>query len=315
MVGTFVGIDVSKRTLDMLVRPSGEFITVANDPEGIEQLRDRIRALRPTLVVMEATGGYERALAIALALVGLPVAVVNPRQVRDFAKSIGQLAKTDRVDAGVIALFGERVQPAPRGVPEADLRALDALVTRRVQLTEMVTAEKNRAGIATPGLKRQIQEHVKWMQQQIAAIDDDLKELIESSPLWRAREELLTSAPGIGENTARKLIAQLPELGHLSSKKIASLVGIAPFARDSGRFRGQRSIWGGRASVRATLYMATFAAIRCNPIIRAHYQQLRNRGKAFKVAMVACMRKFLVILNVMAKTNTPWCPSALPTPG
>lgn len=312
---SFIGIDVSKQRLDVLVRPSGEFFSADNGTVGIEEIRTRLVVLRPTLIVLEATGGYEREVAVALVLAGLPVAVVNPRQVRDFAKSIGQLAKTDRVDAGVIALFGERVRPQPRGVPEAEVRELDALVTRRVQLTEMITAEKNRLGFSAPALKRQIHEHVQWMQRQISAIDGELEHLIQSSPIWRAREDLLTSAPGIGENTARKLIAQLPELGGLTSKKISSLVGIAPFARDSGRFHGQRRIWGGRASVRATLYMATFAAVRCNPIIRAHYHHLRNRGKPFKVAMVACMRKFLVILNTMVKYNTPWCPSALPAAG
>lgn len=308
----FVGVDVSKRTLDMAVRPTSEVRTVANDAQGIAELRERLLELRPHLIVLEATGGYERELSIALALAGLAVAVVNPRQVRDFAKAIGKLAKTDRVDAGVIALFGERVQPEARGVPEEEARELDALVTRRQQLTEMITAEKNRLGVAKGSMRPGIREHVKWLQRQLSDIETELRRVVEASPVWRAREDLLTSAPGIGEKTAHALIAQLPELGRLTSKQIAALVGVAPFACDSGRYRGQRKIWGGRASVRSTLYMATFAALHCNPIIRAHYHHLINRGKLFKVAMVACMRKLLVILNTMVRFNTPWCPSALP---
>lgn len=307
-----VGVDVSKRTLDMEVRPTGEVCAVANDAQGIAELRERLLELRPHLIVLEATGGYERELSIALALAGLAVAVVNPRQVRDFAKAVGKLAKTDRVDAGVIALFGERVRPEPRGVPEEEARELDALVTRRQQLTEMITAEKNRLSLAPGSMKPDIREHVQFMRQRLSDIEMELRRMVESSPIWRAREDLLTSAPGIGEKTAHALIAQLPELGRLTSKQISALVGVAPFARDSGRYRGQRRIWGGRASVRSALYMATFAALHCNPIIRAHYHQLCNRGKEFKVAMVACMRKFLVILNTMVRFNTHWCPAALP---
>lgn len=308
----FVGVDVSKRTLDMHVRPTGEVRAVANDAQGIAELREHLLELQPHLIVLEATGGYERELSIALALAGLAVAVVNPRQVRDFAKAVGKLAKTDRVDAGVIALFGERVRPEPRGVPEEEARELDALVRRRQELMEMITAEKNRLGMAKGSLKPSIREHVQFMQRWLSDIELELRRVVESSPLWRAREDLLTSAPGVGEKTAHALIAQLPELGRLTSKQIAALVGVAPFARDSGRYRGQRRIWGGRASVRSALYMATFAALHCNPIIRAHYHHLLNRGKEFKVAMVACMRKFLVILNTMVRFNTPWCPSALP---
>jgi len=308
----FVGVDVSKRTLDVMVRPTGGLWSVANDEQGIAELRERMLELRPHLIVLEATGGHERELSIALVLAGLAVAVVNPRQVRDFAKAVGKLAKTDRVDAGVIALFGERVRPEARGVPEEEASELGALVTRRQQLTEMITAEKNRLGLAKRTMKPRIREHVQWLQRQLADVELELRRMVESSPIWRARENLLTSAPGIGEKTAYALIAQLPELGRLTSKQIAALVGVAPFARDSGRYRGQRKIWGGRASVRSALYMATFAAIHCNPIIRAHYHHLRNRGKEFKVAMVACMRKFLVILNTMVRFNTPWCPAALP---
>ena len=302
----YVGVDVSKKTLDVLVRSTGECTTLPNTEEGIARLREQMVALRPTLIVMEATGGYERELAIALALAGLAVAVVNPRQVRDFAKAIGQLAKTDRVDAGVIALFGERVRPEPRGVPEKEARELEALITRREQLKEMTTAEKNRLGVAPRLMKPGIQEHVRWLERQLSDIEKDLERLIEESPIWRAKEELLTSAPGVGDVTARTLIAKLPELGHLNEKQISALVGVAPFARDSGQYRGQRRIWGGRADVRAVLYMATLSATRWNPVIRAHYEQLRARGKAFKVAMVACMRKLLTILNTMVRKNEHW---------
>lgn len=307
--GCYVGVDVSKKTLDVLVQSTGECYTVANSEEGIARLREQMVALRPKLIVMEATGGYERELAIALSVAGLAVAVVNPRQVRDFAKAMGKLAKTDRVDAGVIALFGERVRPEPRGVPEKEARELEALITRREQLKEMSTAEKNRLGVAPRSMKPAIQEHVRWLELQLSDIEEELKRLIEASPIWRTKEELLTSAPGVGDVTARTLIAKLPELGHLNEKQISALVGVAPFARDSGQYRGQRRIWGGRADVRAVLYMATLSATRWNPVIRAHYEQLRARGKAFKVAMVACMRKLLTILNTMVRKNELWAAS------
>ena len=307
----FVGIDVSKETLELLIRPTGEFVSRSNNAPGIESVRTQLLELRPTLIVIEATGGYERDLAIALAVAGLPVAVVNPRQVRDFAKALGQLAKTDRIDAGVIAHFADRIRPEPRGVPEAETRDLDALVTRRAQLVEMSTAEKNRMGTAPRSMRPAIQEHIHWLERQIKELDRELSQLIESSPVWRAREDLLTSTPSIGETTARVLIARLPELGHLSGKRIAALVGLAPFACDSGKYRGQRKIWGGRADVRSALYMATLSAIRWNPAIRAHFKQLEARGKLFKVAMVACMRKLLTILNTMVRNNQRWSPNPL----
>jgi transposase len=302
----FVGIDVSKKQFDVVTLPEGEWQSYGNDEQGIRSLRDQMLVLRPKLIVMEATGRYERELAIALVLAGLPVAVVNPRQVRDFAKAMGKLAKTDRVDAGILALFAERMRPEPRGVPEKEVRELDALITRRAQLKEMITAEKNRAGVAPRPMKPAIQDHVRWMEGQVKGIEDELEDVIEKSPIWRAREDLLTSAPGIGPGTARTLIAKLPELGHVTSKQASALVGVAPFARDSGKYKGQRRIWGGRACVRSALYMATLSAIRWNPAIKAHYDQLRARGKLFKVAMVACMRKLLTLLDAMVRKNERW---------
>jgi transposase len=263
-------------------------------------------ALRPKLIVMEATGGYERELAIALVLAGLPVAVVNPRQVRDFAKAMGMLAKTDKVDAGVLALFGERIRPEPRGVPEKEVHELDALITRRAQLKEMLTAEKNRMGVAPRTMRPSILKHVRWMESQVKELEAELNQVIQASPIWRAREDLLTSVPGIGDVTAQTLIAMLPELGHVTAKRAAALVGIAPFARDSGPKKGKRSIWGGRASLRAALYMATLSAIRWNPVLRAHFKQLMDRGKLFKVSMVACMRRLLTILDAMVRKNQRW---------
>jgi transposase len=304
--GVFVGVDVSKGTLDVLVRPTGEYFQADNNAEGISQLRQRLLELRPTLVVMEATGGYERELSIALVLGGLPVAVVNPRQVRDFAKSMNRFGKTDRVDAGVIAMFGEKLNPEARGVPEKEVRELDALVTRRQQLIDMRTAEKNRAGVAPASQKPRIKDHIHYLDAQIDAVEVELESAIQESRVWQARNELLTSVPAIGPVTSSTLIARVPELGRLTSKEIAALIGLAPFAVDSGKYRGQRKIWGGRADVRTALYMATISAIRCNPVIRAHYEQLKSRGKLSKVAIVACMRKLLIIINAMVRTNQPW---------
>lgn len=307
--GIFVGIDVSQRTLDIVVRPTGEYFQALNDAEGIAKLRERLLELRPTLVVMEATGGYERELSIALVLGGLAVAVVNPRQVRDFAKSMNRFGKTDRVDAGVIAMFAEKLTPEARGVPEKEVRELDALVTRRQQLIDMRTAEKNRVGLAPASQKVRIKDHIGYLDAQIDAVEEELESAIQKSRVWEARDELLRSMPAIGPVTSSTLIARVPELGRLSSKAIAALIGVAPFAVDSGKYKGQRKIWGGRADVRTTLYMATISAIRCNPVIRAHYEQLKGRGKLAKVAIVACMRKLLVILNAMVRTNQPWCPN------
>jgi transposase len=273
---------------------------------GIAALVARLKELKPEMVVLEATGGYETAAAVALILAGFAVAVVNPRQVRNFAKAMGKQAKTDSIDAEMIARFGDRIRPEPRGVPEKDVRELDAVVTRRRQVQGMITAEKNRGQTAAPAVRLRIVKHLRWLAKELATVNEEISDAVEASPAWRARDELLQSVPGVGETTARTLIAELPELGTLGPKRIASLVGVAPWPRDSGVFRGQRKISGGRASVRCSVYMATFSAISCNPVIRAHYLALKARGKLFKVAMVACMRKLLGILNAMVRDNQPW---------
>ena len=300
------GIDVSKASLDCFFSPTSGGWVETNSEAGIDALIARFGELQPDLVVLEATGGYETAAAVALVLAGFAVAVVNPRQVRNFARAMGKLAKTDKIDAQMIALFGERIRPAARGVAEQDVRELDARVTRRRQVQAMITAEKNREQVAAAAVRPRIVEHLRWLAKELDDVDREIGAVIEQSPVWRAREELLMSVPGVGPATAHTLIAELPELGTLEAKRISALAGVAPWPCDSGVFRGQRKISGGRASVRCAVYMATFVAIRCNPIIRAHYQALRARGKLFKVAMVACMRKLLGILNAMVRDNRPW---------
>lgn len=304
----FVGIDVSKAQLDVAVRPSGETWTEAHDEAGLSALVARLHALAPTLIVVEATGGLEVALAGALATATLPVAVVNPRQVRDFARATGTLAKTDRLDAQSLAQFAEAVRPEPRALPDAQAQELRALLQRRRQLVEMLTAEKNRFQAAADRIRPQIQAHIDWLQRQISQFDDDLRTLLRSSPLWREREDLLRSAPGVGPVLATTLVAALPELGTLTRQQIAALVGVAPLNRDSGTLRGHRTVWGGRAQVRTALYMSTLVAVRHNPVLAAFYQRLRAAGKAPKVALTACMRKLLTILNAMLKHRTRWAP-------
>ncbi|HEU4588738.1 MAG TPA: IS110 family transposase [Gemmatimonadales bacterium] len=301
-----VGIDVAKATLDVAVRPSGECWQLANDAAALPALVTRLRALAPALVVLEATGGFEHAAVAALAAAGLPVVVANPRQVRDFARATGQLAKTDAIDAQVLALFAERVRPAPRPLPDAAAQALDAVLTRRRQLREMLVAERNRLGFARAPVRQGIQQHIRWLEHQLGDVDDELGQLIEHSPVWRARDNLLQSVPGVGPILSRTLLGELPELGRLSRKEIAALVGVAPLARDSGTLRGKRLVWGGRAPVRAALYMGALVATRWNPVIRAFSQRLRAAGKPAKVALVACMRKLLTILNAMVRSNTTW---------
>jgi transposase len=309
----FVGIDVSKPTLDVCILPTGEFFQVSNDSAGIGELLKKVRPLSPERVVIEATGGYEMEAAVTLFLARFKVCVVNPRQVRDFARADGQLAKTDRIDAGVIAKFGERMLPEVRELADEALRELDALVTRQRQLQQMVTAEKNRMGTAAAALRPRIQVHIDWMEQEMALIDADLEQAIKKNTAWQEKVVVYSSAPGIGKKTAQKLVAELPELGLLDGKQISALVGAAPFPRDSGAYKGQRRIRGGRATVRCALYMATLTAIRWNPVIKAQYTRLRERGKPFKVAMIACLRKLLVILNTMARTNTLWNPAIAAT--
>ena len=302
----FVGIDVSKATLDVAVRPSGEQWSAANDDGGIPPLVKRLRPLAPALIVLEATGGFETAAVGALAAAGLPVVVANPRQVRDFAKATGQLAKTDVLDAQVLALFAERVRPEPRPLPDEAVRGLDALLTRRRQLLEMRTAEHNRLGLAPVAVRRDITQHIHWLDRRLRDVDSDLDQAIRSSPVWRAKEDLLRSVPGVGPVVSRTLLGELPELGTLTHRQIAALVGVAPRARDSGTLRGKRVVWGGRAPVRAALYMAALVARRYNPVIRVFYERLRAAGKAPKVALVACMRKLLTILNAMVRSNSYW---------
>lgn len=260
----------------------------------------------PALVVLEATGGFENAAVAALATGELAVVVANPRQIRDFGRATGQLAKTDRIDAEILALFAERVRPEPRPLPDEAAQALDALLTRRRQLLEMLTAEKNRLGFARSAVRKSIREHIRWLERQLQGVDRDLDRTVQHSPLWRAKEDLLRSVPGIGPVVSRTLLGELPELGTLSHKKIAALVGVAPLARDSGTLRGKRIVWGGRAPVRSALYMGALVASRHNPVIRAFYLRLRSAGKPRKVALTACMRKLLVILNAMARDNRPW---------
>ena len=295
----FVGVDVSKARLDVAVTGSDETWSVSNTSDGIAQLVERLREIGPTLVVMEATGGFEVPAAAALATAEIPVVIANPRQVRDFARSTGQLAKTDTIDAYILALFAERVRPQVRLLPDEDARALDAIVGRRRQIIDMITAEKNRLGFALPAVKKSIEQHIRWLERQLERVDSDLDGLIRKSPVWQAKSDLLRDVPGVGPNLARTLIAELPELGRLSNKQIAALVGVAPLARDSGLFRGKRTVWGGRASVRCALYMSILSATKWNPVIRLFYLRLRAQGKPPKVAMVACMRN-------SSLSSTPW---------
>jgi len=306
----YIGIDVSKAQLDIAERPSGERAVVPHTEESITTLVERLRRHQPARLVLEATGGLEVPLASALAVAGIPVAVVNPRQVRDFAKATGQLAKTDAIDAQTLARFAEAVRPAPRPLPDEATQAFSALLTRRRQLMEMLVAEQNRLQRAPRPIQRQIQIHVTWLKKQLAALDEDLTQRIQATPIWHEREDLLRSVPGIGPVVSRTLLAELPELGMLSHKQIAALVGVAPLNRDSGTFRGRRMIWGGRAVVRGVLYMSALVAARHNPVIKAFYRRLRAAGKAPKVALVACMHKLLTILNAMVKQRTPWRLSA-----
>jgi transposase len=302
----FVGLDVAKAHLDLAVHPTGEQWQVANTPDAFPALVTRLQALAPTLVVLEATGGYETAVLSALAVAGLPVVAVNPRQVRDFAKALGILAKTDQLDAGVLAQFADRVRPPVRPLRDEATAELAALLTRRRQLLEMLTAERHRLAQARPAVRRNVAQHVRWLEQRVRDLDDDLTTRIHQTPVWRAKEDLLRSVPGVGPILAHTLLADLPELGRLSRRALAALVGVAPFNRDSGRFRGRRTIWGGRARVRAALYMAALVAARRNPRIGAFYQHLLAAGKPKKLALTACMHKLLTILNAMVRTGQPW---------
>jgi transposase len=302
----YVGIDVAKAQLDIAVRPSGPQWGTSTDATGLEDLVQRLQALQPVLVVLEATGGREVAVAAALAAGGLPVAVVNPRQVRDFARAIGQLAKTDALDAQVLARFAEVVRPTPRPLPDPQAQEFAALLARRRQLVGMLTAERQRLDTALPAVRAYIERHVGWLEQEVADLDRTLGERVQASPVWRAQEQLLRSVPGVGPTTALTLLAELPELGRLDRKAIAALVGVAPFTCESGTLRGRRIVWGGRARVRSALYMAALVASRHNPVIRPFYQHLCAAGKPKKVALTACMHKLLLILNAVLRHATPW---------
>lgn len=309
MDSIYVGIDVSKDWLDVATRPGG-VMRVTNDDKGIKKLVVQLKDTAPKLVVLEATGGLQAAAAAAIAVAGIPVAVVNPRQVRDFAKATGKLAKTDGIDAAVLAHFAAAVQPEPRPLADAAAIELDALLTRRRQLVEMITAETNRGHQAVSAtVRKQIVKHVTWLQKQLQNVEADIERAINASPMWRAKEELLRSVPGVGRVLSMTLLADLPELGRLDGKRIAALVGVAPLNRDSGYMKGKRKVWGGRAPVRAALYMAALVASRCNPVFQAMYQRLLAAGKPKKLALTACMRKLLVILNAMVKHSKAWNPA------
>ena len=302
-----VGIDVSKDRLDVHLCPSGEAFAVARDGKGLEALVDRLAAIDVSLIVVEATGGFETTVAAALAAAGLPLAVVNPRQIRDFARALGKLAKTDAIDAEVIALFAEKVRPEARPLASQEAQALGELVARRRQIVEMIGMEANRRRqAAAKRLVKKIGHHLAFLEKELADVDADIDAGIRASPVWREKEDLLTSVPGVGAVTARTLIAELPELGQLDRRKLAALVGVAPFNRDSGLWRGHRMIGGGRTYVRNALYMAALAATRWNPVIRAAYRRLVARGRPKKVALVACLRRLLTILNAILRDKTPW---------
>jgi transposase len=303
----FIGIDVSKDRLDVHLRPTDEAFAVARDSEGLENLIGRLRTLRPALVLLEATGGFEVTVAASLAAADIPLAVVNPRQIRDFARATGQLAKTDALDAKVIARFAETVRPEPRPLPDEQARALGELVARRRQLIEMMVAERNRRRqLTSRRLIEGVERLLAVLQKELSELEADLGDSIRGTPVWRERDELLQSVPGIGPIVARTLIADLPELGRLDRKQIAALVGVAPLNRDSGKMRGKRTTWGGRAKVRCALYMAALVASKRNPVLKVFYQRLLQAGKAKKLALTAVMRKLLTIINAMVRDNARW---------
>lgn len=304
----YVGIDVSQHTLDIAIASTGEHWQVPNDVEGISALARRFTELAPSLIVLESTGGLEIPLVGELAGNALPVVVVNPRQVRDFAKATGKLAKTDAIDALVIARFGEAIRPEPRPIKDEQARELDAILARRRQLVDMLTAEKNRLNRASKHVRKDIIAHIKWLEKRVNDTNGSLDKLIKQSDLWKEKDKIIQSVPGVGPVLSRTLLAFMPELGSLNRKQIAALAGVAPLNRDSGLFRGTRRVWGGRAALRSVLYMSTLAAVRCNPVLKTFYQRLLAAGKKPKVALTACMRKLLTILNVMIKNQTEWAP-------
>ena len=303
---TYVGIDVSKDQLEVAVRPSKERWEVENGEKGFRSLVKRLQQIKPSMVVLEATGGLEIAVTAAMASAGLPVAVVNPRQVREFARAIGRLAKTDSLDAQVLAHFGEAVKPPEHKLPDAEAQVLTELLTRRGQLVGMMTAEKNRLHTARGKTRQDIQTHIEFLQSSLKKKDDELRKALQNSPIWRERDDSLRRVPGVGRVLSLTLLADVPEIVVLDRRQLATLVGIAPLNRDSGMMRGRRTIWGGRARVRSALYMGTLSAIKCNPVIRHYYERLCAAGKPKKVALVACMRKLLSALNAMLKRGISW---------
>jgi transposase len=306
----FIGVDVAKARLDIAVRPTHQRWQVDYTEKEVQKLVKQIASLHPTLVLLEASGGLELPVVAALAVASLPVVVVNPRQARDFARATGKLAKTDALDAMVLAHFAEVIRPIPRSLPDTETQALNTLVTRRNQVIGMLVAEKNRLHTSRPPVRQRIQFHIDWLEKELDEIDRNLKETLRNSPVWREKENLLRSVPGVGPQLAVSILAYLPELGTLDRKRIAALVGVAPFNRDSGTLRGKRTVWGGRSHIRSALYMAALVASRHNPVISAFYQRLLAAGKAKKVALTACMRKLLVILNAMLKHRCSWqCPN------
>jgi transposase len=307
--GLFVGIDVSKDRLDVAVRPAGRRWEVINDEKGIRLLVGSLKDLRPELIIAEATGGLEIPLVSTLAEAELPIVVVNPRQVRDFAKAVGQLAKTDKIDAEVLAHFGEAIRPEVRPVKSRQLQDLSALVSRRRQLVDMLTMEKNRLASVPKEIRKDITAHIAWLEKRLKDVDGKLSRTVKSCPVWREKDEIMRSVPGVGPVFSSTLLANVPELGELNRRQIASLIGVAPLNRDSGQYSGTRMVWGGRANVRSVLYMATVAAMRWNPVIKSFYQRLIGAGKKFKVAITACMRKLLTIINAMVKSGTMWQPN------
>lgn len=306
----FVGIDVAKARLDVAVRPTDDQWNVPNDEAGISQLVTRLQELAPVLIVLEATGGLELPLAAALVAAGLPLAVVNPRQVRDFAKAVGQLAKTDALDAQLLARFADVIRPTPRPLPAAQAQALSALLARRRQVIGMLVAEQQRLGTALSTVRPRIEAHIAWLRQELAQLDAELQATIRESPVWREKERLLRTVPGVGPVLSMTLVADLPELGQLNRKQIAALVGLAPLNCESGSLRGRRIIWGGRGRVRAALYMSTLVAVKHNPVLRAFYDRLLAAGKPKKVALIACMHKLLLTLNALLRQAMAWHPPA-----
>lgn len=304
----YVGIDVSKDRLDLAVHGKDKVSSFMNEEEGIVQTVKRIKELSPVLVVLEATGGIELPLVASLGAAEVPVAVVNPRQVRDFGKATGKLAKTDVLDAKVLAHFAAAVHPKAQELPDATAQEFVVILARRRQLVEMLTAEKNRSRTAVKPVRERISAHIAWLKEELDDTDRDLDRAVRGSSLWREKDDLLKSVPGVGTVLSNTLVGQLPELGTLNRKQIAALVGVAPLNRDSGKFRGKRAVWGGRASVRTALYMAALVGIRHNPVIKAFYDRLCAAGKPKKVALTACMRKLLTILNAMVRNHTPWSP-------